>query len=228
MDKSPLGKLPPERRNRTYELVFSHKYAILISQRGTSVYSYQMYKKHHLALTRTCKIVRAESIGVFYASNTFAFYTGGPNGPADLRCLDKFRHLIGSAMASSLRKVSIRIRAPPATSLQIHDSKRHELDNVVRKVRAGAKANKACAFWLVVTTQYRNGWWSLWGLMIAEWDMKLRLRDFEGSCQLLVQKLVNKISRSQQPLERNDFRTIKGVVQQWIELLKEHGKSTED
>ncbi|KAK4550217.1 hypothetical protein LTR36_003184 [Oleoguttula mirabilis] len=85
MDKSPLGGLPPELRNRIYELVLQQKTSphmawmstdgkkvILSPDKGKAQLVWIVPPSHSaLALTETCHQIRAECSKLFYAVNNF-------------------------------------------------------------------------------------------------------------------------------------------------------------
>lgn len=73
MDDSPLNRLPAELRNRIYELVFDkHDVIPTVPLRKLSKYN---------GLTRTCRQIRKETHGMFFALNKFELkltFTKGP------------------------------------------------------------------------------------------------------------------------------------------------------
>lgn len=77
MDYSPIGKLSPELRNMIYELVVGNAHVkISCDWHRTSDYSPKKpvisgLQRNHLALTKTCKQIRVESISYFYSTSAF-------------------------------------------------------------------------------------------------------------------------------------------------------------
>lgn len=67
MDHSPLARLAPELRNRVYELALTHSDRIK-PLNG----SHHAELADHNQLTSTCRQVRTETLGMFYAVITFA------------------------------------------------------------------------------------------------------------------------------------------------------------
>ncbi|KAF2483330.1 hypothetical protein BDY17DRAFT_310361 [Neohortaea acidophila] len=65
MDRSPLGALAPELRNRIYELALYERRPVSISKNFWA----------EAALLRTCKQVRQEAELLFYSINDFIFVT---------------------------------------------------------------------------------------------------------------------------------------------------------
>ncbi|TKA28148.1 hypothetical protein B0A50_04119 [Salinomyces thailandicus] len=75
MDNSPLNRLPPEIRNRIYGLALAERGPV-VSEYGRRIESRSVVvepapPKHRLALTKTCKEVRRDSIKMYFAVNTF-------------------------------------------------------------------------------------------------------------------------------------------------------------
>ena len=122
MDGSPFGKLPPELRNRVYELVLANNEVFEITTtafgpdfarpRSTPQY----VKMHPVAMTVTCKKMRAECTQLFYSGNTFSFsFTADPcyHGPQnhskrELWIFSRFRKAIGTLNAAALRSIIIK------------------------------------------------------------------------------------------------------------------------
>ena len=87
MDHSPLGKLPAELRNKIYELTLRSEEDICLTQRPETNISLRRYQQqvpacdessrayvpNLLALTQTCKRLRAESHIIFFNINSFYF-----------------------------------------------------------------------------------------------------------------------------------------------------------
>ena len=70
----PFLKLPPEIRNRIYDLVFvSHQY---IGANGTLTNAFysDAAKHRHLAFASACRQIYQESANIFYAKNGFGFF----------------------------------------------------------------------------------------------------------------------------------------------------------
>ncbi|KAK0264399.1 hypothetical protein B0A54_17928 [Friedmanniomyces endolithicus] len=90
MDDSPLRRLSPELRNRIYELALHvpgrSGIKVRLGKRGAQV------KNAPLALTKVCREIRADTVKMFYAVNSFTVYTKmfdemeeeeGTDGPMD-------------------------------------------------------------------------------------------------------------------------------------------------
>ncbi|GIZ47085.1 hypothetical protein CKM354_001018600 [Cercospora kikuchii] len=67
MDNSPLGKLSAELRNEVYRLVVSAEKPLVVCKN----HSAPELSAVQPALTRTCRQIREESLGMFYHANTF-------------------------------------------------------------------------------------------------------------------------------------------------------------
>ena len=77
MERSPLGRLPPERRNQIYHLVLHRAEPLKIHWCGDKAVSHwhrstgrPLYLSQ-AALTMTCWSVREEGMQLFYAINSF-------------------------------------------------------------------------------------------------------------------------------------------------------------
>lgn len=64
MDQSPLQKLPPELRNRIYELALLERLPIAVSTHGPN-------EKATTPLLQTCRQIRVEASAIYYSGNTF-------------------------------------------------------------------------------------------------------------------------------------------------------------
>ncbi|KAK4954235.1 hypothetical protein LTR10_007665 [Elasticomyces elasticus] len=86
MEGSRLLDLPPELRNRIYDLVFSAGQRIIVRQhcRGSEIRAFTSVgnvferpaKRHSLTLLRTCKQVNQEAAQMFWACNEFKIMAG--------------------------------------------------------------------------------------------------------------------------------------------------------
>lgn len=105
MDNSPLATLPPELRNRVYELVLCSDKPVVITHHPGKGPRQRAAERHEhlLALTTTCKIIRSESTKMFYALNRFAIRKGTRSTARDV--FNDFTRLIGLSNAESLRSV---------------------------------------------------------------------------------------------------------------------------
>lgn len=79
MDASPLNKLPAELRLEIYALVLEQPCAIsLVRSKDENTLVFEQgcgSKDQFLAITETCRLVRQESLPVFYHHNDFWFPT---------------------------------------------------------------------------------------------------------------------------------------------------------
>lgn len=93
MEHSPLCKLPAEIRNMIWELTLRKRYVeVDMCGRARSI------GPHALALTATCRAIRAETIQLFYAINTIQIY----RCPQLLhRALQEFSEKIGPSSYSA-------------------------------------------------------------------------------------------------------------------------------
>lgn len=92
MEHSILGKLPPELRVMVYELALTNPNPVVMGFRRRVERS----KSNMLALTATCKLIRAESLPIFYQKNEFVFLHAGK----------KWMSKIGKHYAKSIRNVT--------------------------------------------------------------------------------------------------------------------------
>lgn len=74
MDRSPFATLPPELRNTIYELDLSSPDRFELEVDGRVHASDNVIRKY-LAITETCRVMRSESLALFYASNVFFIRT---------------------------------------------------------------------------------------------------------------------------------------------------------
>ncbi|KAK3709488.1 hypothetical protein LTR37_010861 [Vermiconidia calcicola] len=103
MDQSPFNELPAEIRNYIYDLALTQEFTIQVLMRSSSKRGTMLVlrgdRKHFRALTRVSKQARAESLRLFYSSNSFkvslahslANEHSGPRGESDvLKPLTRF------------------------------------------------------------------------------------------------------------------------------------------
>ncbi|EME78977.1 uncharacterized protein MYCFIDRAFT_79889 [Pseudocercospora fijiensis CIRAD86] len=109
MDKSPMGKLPPELRNKIYELVLVKSRPIYVkscleTDPNRAVICTSNSERPELALLRTCKQIQQEATSILYHDNVFTFTS--QNGDSAL-AFENFIKLIGSSSAASLRSCRV-------------------------------------------------------------------------------------------------------------------------
>lgn len=117
MDASPFGKLPPELRNRIYELSFSQSPRTLVlrdNSKGRSSTTDRQRKKPKKsaafpALIQICRAIRQESTQLYYANVRLDFHAEGATQARAL--FARFRKSIGKPNASALRTVGFRLSA---------------------------------------------------------------------------------------------------------------------
>lgn len=100
MDKSILGRLSPELRNRIYELA-------LFEQRPVSVSKNSWIEP---ALLRTCKQIREEAELLFYSTNDFTCVTNFQDENA--RCLVRWLKRGRSQKVPLIKSLTIRVEMP--------------------------------------------------------------------------------------------------------------------
>lgn len=74
MERSPIGRLPPELRNEIYKLVLTCHTDVVLSfdaQRVTGKYWQFDSSRYSLSVTKTCKVICRESLSLFQACNSF-------------------------------------------------------------------------------------------------------------------------------------------------------------
>ncbi|GAB1733470.1 hypothetical protein NU195Hw_g9374t1 [Hortaea werneckii] len=123
MENSPIATLSAELRNQIYHLVLTHPEPIVItsSMSGGKAWSRVARRRKLLALTRTCRTIREESIKIFYAVNTFK-HLAGDYGPRPSELVLNFDAQIGRELAAVICKVVvmprvIRINTSPSDYL---------------------------------------------------------------------------------------------------------------
>ena len=70
----PFKKLPPEIRNKIYDLVFVRSRYIGLDKRSRFTLRYDARSVRNLAFAMSCRQVYTETKSMFYAKNGFAFY----------------------------------------------------------------------------------------------------------------------------------------------------------
>ncbi|KAK4629645.1 hypothetical protein CLAFUW4_08310 [Fulvia fulva] len=112
MDKSPLGSLAPELRNRIYELVLAQDQPVYIIQTSRAYGKYKQdphrSRRLEIAITQTCRLLRQESTKMFYGFNLFTF--AGPGQTAfgnPLNVALGFLESIGEVNAFAVREIHI-------------------------------------------------------------------------------------------------------------------------
>lgn len=123
MDASPFKRLPAELRLQVYELVLTHYSDIHLLDRGGKIICANALHDNDplrfLALTRTCKAVRSESLSVFYDCNTF-FWNSTPDtsavkgalvkkyssGVSETRVFKKWLKAIGENNAKAIKRLT--------------------------------------------------------------------------------------------------------------------------
>lgn len=74
----PFLKLPPEIRNRIYDLIFVSDKYIGANGHQTKAFYRDAAKHRHLAFARACRQIYQESANIFYAKNGFEFFYTRP------------------------------------------------------------------------------------------------------------------------------------------------------
>ena len=111
MDDSPLGKLPPELRNRIYTFAMSEGKTITFAPQSANMKQTMLKPiapEHQppqgLSLAATCRQMRQECSALFYASNDFAIIH-------DVETLKSFTKVIGRNNTRALRSVTVKMFA---------------------------------------------------------------------------------------------------------------------
>ncbi|KAK4550143.1 hypothetical protein LTR36_003110 [Oleoguttula mirabilis] len=144
MENSTFGKLAPELRNRIYELVLAleDEFVLKVSDIDDCLRRHpKAVQSAPLALTATCKSVRAEATPLFYATNTFVICARPLQGEDGVALLEEFRQRIGQANAVVLHSVVIDAGklakdAPPCRLLSAILANSAENPACTMKVRA--------------------------------------------------------------------------------------------
>lgn len=93
----PFLKLPPEIRNRIYDLVFVSPQYIGANGTLTKAFYHDAAKYRHLAFASACRQIYQESANIFYAKNGFEFFY--------IRPLLEFLEAIGAEGRKLLTKI---------------------------------------------------------------------------------------------------------------------------
>lgn len=109
MDHSPLARLPPELRNKIYEIALTQEKPV--ARFHPYISRARDHCTHRLALTRTCKQIHAESSQLFYSCNTFKLIAQSSDGKA-LTCLDSLVSRLGEANTAAMRRLQINLFMP--------------------------------------------------------------------------------------------------------------------
>lgn len=111
MEKSPLGRLPRELRDRIYEYAVVHRDGITILQNismngntASKVARGRRPKNTTLALAKTCRQAHRETMKLYYKLNTFYF----PFHWAGVELLKKFLRTLQPEHYKSLRHIVFR------------------------------------------------------------------------------------------------------------------------
>lgn len=77
MDESPLGRLPAELRNAIYKNVLFIPWGVQLTVVDAPKHGHTLRRCNasgnlHMELTRVCKKIRAETMGLFFSQNTFS------------------------------------------------------------------------------------------------------------------------------------------------------------
>jgi len=105
MVDSSLLKLPPELRNRIYELVLRRNTPVIARWCNDSKRFHQITERedagifYALAITTTCKTIRSECRKLFYAFNTFEFQVSAQDSHHRNRALNNILTAIGDPVS---------------------------------------------------------------------------------------------------------------------------------
>ena len=153
MENSPLSKLPPELRNRIYELAldFSCNIVIRTLQQHSKIEVKGSLGYYHpipsLGLLTSCKVIDQECGQLFYASNHLVF--------AGFDALREFKRCVGTENVAALRSVVIE-----ATLSWIPDlAKEKDIDLFFVHIWwtwVEAQAHPACRFRGTIQCRYRG------------------------------------------------------------------------
>ncbi|KAK4550268.1 hypothetical protein LTR36_003235 [Oleoguttula mirabilis] len=197
MDQSPLARLAPKLRKRIYKLVQEHEAPIMVSDPHRNSSGENLSRHHYLALMRTCRKVRAESLQLFYTTNTFAFEPGiwqyQNVEERSMVAFDSFRRAISGKSAAALRTVVIGV-LPPHLVFNT-DRMQVQFRETVEQLYERAQQGDGCTYklsmrvcWCIKGSHsYNDEYKSDAMTMVIEMD------DFEKSC-LAAEKRLSKLA----------------------------------
>ncbi|MCJ1366143.1 hypothetical protein MMC16_005268 [Acarospora aff. strigata] len=93
----PFLKLPPEIRNRIYDLIFVSDQYIGANGTLTKTFYHEAAKYRNLAFASACRLIYQESANIFYAKNGFEFFY--------IRPFLEFLEAIGATLRKLLTKL---------------------------------------------------------------------------------------------------------------------------
>lgn len=138
--------MEPEVRNRIYEAIFAPSdHALEITVGRTSTYIQLAPDEVLPAISRTCKLIRKETLPMFYADTTFSFTL---DSPLNLERAKKWLQQIPSAYSCFLTKVQVYVVKPENALGPVSIKWRNELD---RENQASIDSvMRACATFVAV------------------------------------------------------------------------------
>jgi hypothetical protein len=180
MDKSPLGTLPPELRNRIYELVLPwptpFKIGYNVWRDISLAYGDEARFSRPTALLRTCIQIRNECRGVFFATNTFELEAR--NEQMIVEIPRHFLRKLGDKNSAMLRQVSVLyLRNPISMRIGDHRHPQHKiLLRRMKELRKNTSHLKNCSIKVIFKSDfYAIEAFSLQGLPL---HLTCNLRDF--------------------------------------------------
>ncbi|KAK4550180.1 hypothetical protein LTR36_003147 [Oleoguttula mirabilis] len=113
MENSPLARLPPELRNRIYELALKSDRPFTLVFKHMLGQEPSAQQRHPTGLARTCKALRKEATQLFYAINAFEIQTDESPDYISTTCcylvrnVRAFVDMIGASNACALRSITL-------------------------------------------------------------------------------------------------------------------------
>ncbi|KAK5116336.1 hypothetical protein LTR85_009308 [Meristemomyces frigidus] len=233
MDESPLARLPPELRNRIYELALTRELPIDVSVNNNyklpsgpyqasarsgppTLWVKEAVMDGYLGLTKTCRSIRAETLKLFYAMNSFVFEASADHHT--LSALDYFRRAIGEQSAAALPLVIIK--AVPFNMRDTFETMM-QFRKTVKQLQESAREGGTCAYQLSVEVVWRNSKrFQKWGYPPCErMTVVLDMSDFEKCSYAVEEKLTEKADRSISPQGRSDLEFVKGGIEYCREMI---------
>lgn len=145
MDDSIFKRLSPELRNRIYELTFTDSEGIIIQCTNNGVFKKATVSSPNIALTRTCREIRQESLKMYYFLNSITIVASAvrkrPDGRQNLEeipgwalrtNLIAYDCLIGQAQLREVRHIKLKLRGFAYTGFRL-DTHKHAMWKMSRE-----------------------------------------------------------------------------------------------
>lgn len=223
METSPIATLSAELRNQIYHLVLTHAEPIIISSslNGDKIWS-QVARQHELlALTRTCRTIREESIKIFYAVNTFK-HLPRLHGPRTQELVRGFDNRIGREIAAVINKVVVMPLEIHKTPSPFNEFGLGGGDGVIiynaKKLIDLASKDNSRSYRLQCTFHCKRDTKSGTGELLWEDDVFFDVPDFVMGCKQARADIRRKIETANDPVARVCLSKMGKKIAGWQEI----------